>query len=305
MDPLAKHTPTESGNAEIRPDIVLYYELWEPSTKPKGKLVMLTGVCATLLHFQKFADHLAHCGYQVLLFDHLGTGKSVTDSRILKSLKYTTLDYARNCLELLNIIWKNGKIHVFGMSFGGMVSQRLAVLLQKEDRLQSLFIANSTLCLGKWMRFIPRFCIRLFAKYNKPSLVKLIKQTFHEEFLDQTHPLVGTSYRKLIQSKWDKEFTQWFNFNNDLSESIKFHACANHHLNEQEIQMLQKVKTSVWIAIGDPVMPTRQQQHMGKRLKATCFEIHSGLHTLGDFRELSQFLEFLISHLDSSSTFTV
>ncbi|KAJ3314746.1 hypothetical protein HDV04_005752 [Boothiomyces sp. JEL0838] len=301
MDPLVKYVPSESGTVDISENTSLYYELWKPKIPPKGKIVMIMGVCATMMHFQRFANHLVKCGYQVLLFDHAGTGRSKTNPKILRKLKYTTADYAKDTLYLLNSIWREDKVHVFGVSFGGMVAQKLALILLGQDRLQSLFIANSTLCLGKWMQWIPRFCFRMFAKFNKPTPQKMVKQTFHKEFLEKIHPEAGFTYGKLIGKRWDDEFDQWFNFENDLSESLKFHASANHYLNNQEIEMLQKVVTSVWIAVGDPVIPSWQQKNMASKLDANRYEIRSGLHTIGDFEELSKFLAFLTHHLDSSS----
>ncbi|KAJ3317536.1 hypothetical protein HDV06_001498 [Boothiomyces sp. JEL0866] len=272
MDPLAVYEPTVDGYAEIRKNIKLYYQLWKPEGEPIGYVIMITGVCATLLHFQVFADHLRNRGYEVLLFDHVGTGLTKTDDKLLRGLKYSTCSYATDCLDLINIVWKNKKVNVFGISFGGMVGQKLALLLQKQNRLQSLYLSNSTLCLGKWAAFIPDFCFKLFVKYSKVTVSKAIKQTFHKEFLNQTHPRANRTFRDLIKKKWDKEFNQWFNYENELGEYVKFRAAAKHSVSMSEIKLLQLATVSVWIANRDPVVATRQQKLMASALNANSFK---------------------------------
>ncbi|KAJ3250857.1 hypothetical protein HK103_003074 [Boothiomyces macroporosus] len=299
MDPLQNYTPTSDGYAKINRNIELYYQLWKPEGIPRGKVIMLTGVCATLVQFQVFADHLRNEEYEVLLFDHIGTGRTETERKVLETLKYSTLDYAHDTLDLINILWKKQPVNVFGVSFGGTVAQKLGLLLQREGRLQSLFLSNTTLCLGKWAAYIPDFCFKLFVKYSKVSVDRAIKQTFHKEFLNEKHPLVDKTYGKLIKERWDKEFNQWFNYQNEPGEYVKFRACAKHSTSSEQIKQLQLTNVSVWIANRDPVVSTRQQKYLAKALGANSFVIDSGLHTLGDLKELRLFLDFLVHHLDS------
>ncbi|KAJ3063007.1 hypothetical protein HDU99_005016, partial [Rhizoclosmatium hyalinum] len=141
MDPLWQSQPATTATFTIstHPSATLYYELRGRSDSPR-KVVLLMGAFATLRHFDQLADTLtANYDCQVLTYDHRGIGKSVPSL-----ITNQTSDLlAADAMALLLHIWGTGhKFHVLGASMGGMIAQKLAILLlrQQNPQLASMYL---------------------------------------------------------------------------------------------------------------------------------------------------------------------
>lgn len=99
-----------------------------------------------LLLIQGLGGHSAHWGepflaelegdFELVLFDNRGAGQSTSSSD-----DYTIADLARDTLGLLDGL-KIDRVHVLGISMGGMVAQELALLAP--DRIRTLALGGTT-----------------------------------------------------------------------------------------------------------------------------------------------------------------
>jgi pimeloyl-ACP methyl ester carboxylesterase len=73
--------------------------------------------------------------FQICIFDNRGCGRSSCPES-----KFSTSAMAKDTLDLLDHLeWE--KVHVVGISMGGMISQELALLMLPQERLASLALA--------------------------------------------------------------------------------------------------------------------------------------------------------------------
>jgi pimeloyl-ACP methyl ester carboxylesterase len=73
--------------------------------------------------------------FQICIFDNRGCGRSSCPES-----KFSTSVMAKDTLDLLDHLeWE--KVHVVGISMGGMISQELALLMLPQERLASLSLA--------------------------------------------------------------------------------------------------------------------------------------------------------------------
>jgi 3-oxoadipate enol-lactonase len=132
-------------------DVQLYYELHGADGKPV--VLFLHGLGSSVrdweLQLPAFADD-----YRVLLIDMRGHGRSDKPQG-----SYTMSLWARDTIALLDQL-KIDKVHLVGLSMGGMIAFQMAV--DCPERIQSMVIANSGPAviartmkerIGIWMRF--------------------------------------------------------------------------------------------------------------------------------------------------------
>ena len=206
MDPLYVSTPRDTGTFALphEPGVTLYYELRGNSTSAT-KVVLLMGSLATTRHVDELADRLvAATGGELLSFDWRGIGRSTASERT-RLRSQTSRELALDAHALLSHTWGAGEssgdidVHVYGASMGGMVAQRLALLLlhaQKSSRLQlrSLTLAVTASCYGL-ARFMPlpacfyRFMLPLALPSDPGTMVaSLLPKVFAPEYLNSRHP---------------------------------------------------------------------------------------------------------------------
>ena len=76
---MAKHTPGYIKRQKIANSgtHLLFYELFEPiNGPPKATVLILHGMQEHSGRYKNFAEYLANNGFAVLLYDHLGHGKT-------------------------------------------------------------------------------------------------------------------------------------------------------------------------------------------------------------------------------------
>lgn len=129
-------------------NIKIYYELYcssPPSSISSTKLIMIMGSCATLRHFDELVEYLLQhfsSPIEILIYDHRGIGHSKTSTSIVTAERQTSSFLARDAYQLINHVWGDQiPVHVLGISLGGMIAQELAVLLVREKRILSLYLA--------------------------------------------------------------------------------------------------------------------------------------------------------------------
>ena len=106
------------------------YKIWYESITPKdtnnGAILLFMGMASDALGWpQTFIDKLVDSGYQVIRYDYRGTGQSdwVED---WQQKPYSVADLAKDAETILDTL-KVSKVHLVGLSLGGMVAQEFAI----------------------------------------------------------------------------------------------------------------------------------------------------------------------------------
>ena len=131
MDPLNESTEiAHFGHFCLTSSISLHYELWD-SPESTSKVVLVMGAFGTRRHFEQLAEHLSRSA-EVLTYDHRGIGKSTSSGKD-RGVSQTSDLLAADAMALLDHVWHTGAgadgLHVYGASMGGMVVQKLVLLL--------------------------------------------------------------------------------------------------------------------------------------------------------------------------------
>ena len=74
----------------------------------------------------KFISNLTDAGYQVIRYDHRGTGLSTSEEKWKKKNAYSLNDMAGDVIAILDTL-QIQKAHVVGVSMGGMIAQIVAI----------------------------------------------------------------------------------------------------------------------------------------------------------------------------------
>lgn len=120
----------------------IWYEAIQPDSPIKGTLLLIMSIGGSAAEwFPSFLDTYVSAGYQVIRYDHRGTGLSDRVENWQRDQAYSIGDMAQDALAVLDAL-KIERCHVFGLSMGGMVAQELAI--QNPDRVASLTLAMTS-----------------------------------------------------------------------------------------------------------------------------------------------------------------
>ena len=122
-----------------------YFKIWsefipqKTENEERGTVLLIMGACAqSILYSPDFYNHFLTSGYNVIRFDNRGTGLSSWGN--FNHEKWTSTNLLIDTINVLNE-WKVSKVHVFGVSMGGLIAQRLAI--EYPDRIKSIAIAST------------------------------------------------------------------------------------------------------------------------------------------------------------------
>ncbi len=116
--------------------IQIWYESILPKESPKGVILLIMGISNDALGWpEKFIQSLTDLGYQVIRYDHRGTGLSDWIENFDNNKPYSLFDMASDGVSVLNAL-EIEKANIIGVSMGGMIAQHLAI--DYPDRVQSL-----------------------------------------------------------------------------------------------------------------------------------------------------------------------
>lgn len=135
-DSLPEFVTGQTGYAKNN-GVSIWYELINNETTNKGTVLLVGGLSTTAMYWQPYIyEPFLNAGYQVIRFDQRNAGMS--DWLETKS---SLEDMAKDAIAILDQLNIN-KVHLVGMSMGGMISQRLAISHSK--RILSLTSVMST-----------------------------------------------------------------------------------------------------------------------------------------------------------------
>jgi pimeloyl-ACP methyl ester carboxylesterase len=193
-------------------------------------------------------DELAR-SFRTIIYDNRGTGRSDKPD-----IPYSLEMFAADAIAILDAL-KIDRVHLFGVSMGGMIAQELA--LRYAPRLQTLTLGCTT-CGGK------------NAVAPPPESLKLL-----------TAPRAGLSDEELIRRGWPLAYTPSYiqNHRADLEAGmarqlahptpafvVKRHLEATYALKTHD--RLPEIKTPTLVVTGakDVLIPARNSEIIAKRI---------------------------------------
>lgn len=309
MDPLYNSCPALSDTVSVSDgEATIYYELRGSASSPQ-KVIMLMGSFGTLRHFDQLADCVASAEsgatFQALTFDYRGIGKSTCKEKLEQQ---TSELLAQDAFQVLQEVWgDSASIHVYGASMGGMVAQKLALLLLGHGRLKSLFLAVTARNYGL-ARFMPigpkfyRFMLPFAISSNPTAMIKsLLPKCFSSEYLTAKHPVTGESFGALWLKRWVDEYRDWYSFWDIDATAAQSCVAGLHHLSDQEVASLADSGTPIIVSVAekDALIPSSAQHALAKVLRAEKY-ITNGGH-MGNFGDFERFVKCLVTHFLKST----
>lgn len=117
-------------------NVNIWYESISPNDSVKGTIILVMGIANDALAWPEyFIKPLVDSGFQVIRYDHRGTGLSDWIERWDSNNPYSLGDMANDAIAVLNKL-KIEKVHVIGVSLGGMIAQTMAI--NHPERIMSL-----------------------------------------------------------------------------------------------------------------------------------------------------------------------
>ncbi len=251
--------PTRSGKVRVNEKVEIYFETFGHPSNPPILLIMgLDAQC--ILYGEKFIKYFLEKNIYVIRFDNRDIGYStwMNDSWSRRN-PYTLSDMAQDSLALLDFLHIE-KVHLFGISMGGMIAQQLAIdygnrVLSMITVMSSGFLLDSRLVksyLKKIVFWIAPVLLKYIYVKNKYSNHKITVGSY-----------VAT-YRKLCgkRYKFDEPY-----FRMIFTESIEKRKGQNPRARYQQfcaivasgsrLKQLSKINTPVLVIHGtaDPLIP--------------------------------------------------
>jgi pimeloyl-ACP methyl ester carboxylesterase len=133
--PLPEIVKGKTGFAKSQ-GLDIWYESISPKDSSKGAILLIMGISNDALGWpQKFVQAFVDSGYQVIRYDHRGTGMSDWIENWDSKQPYSLADMADDGIAVLNSL-EIEKANIIGISMGGMIAQELAI--NHSDRVVSL-----------------------------------------------------------------------------------------------------------------------------------------------------------------------
>lgn len=124
----------------------IWYERLSPEGLPKGVVLLLLGMGGDALFWPpEFVRGFLEAGYQVIRYDHRGTGMSDWVENWDRSNPYAIVDMVGDVVAVLDALQVE-RAHLVGLSMGGMVAQEVAI--QHPARTASLTLMMSSGFVG-------------------------------------------------------------------------------------------------------------------------------------------------------------
>ncbi|NHF60318.1 alpha/beta hydrolase [Flavobacteriaceae bacterium TP-CH-4] len=124
--PLPKIIQGETGFAQSTGHQI-WFERQKPKDSIKGSVLLIMGNGNDALTWpQSFIYPLVQQGYEVIRFDHRGTGLSTSEKKWNRKNHYTLNDMADDAVAILDTLGLE-KVHIVGVSMGGMIAQIIAI----------------------------------------------------------------------------------------------------------------------------------------------------------------------------------
>ncbi|GAN07324.1 alpha/beta-hydrolase [Mucor ambiguus] len=278
----------EVGHSRQSAPIRLYYEMHGSGPEHVLLVMGLSTPCSAWDHQTKY---LAESGdYTVIVFDNRGMGFSGTSCSTIKKFiiyinwhtdapigLYSTSQMAVDALELLDHFQWRSKVHLVGISMGGMISLEMADA--EPARFQSLTLTSTTARrnLPTWTAISTLSKIALFYRDPKDQLNAAIELVYPKEWLKQK-PLVQTEYdtnRELAIHSFIGHIRRSRRqpLHGNLGQTA---ACLRHYVSDERLLNIKSSGITIMIVTGtfDNLVRPEYSYHMKKILQDSArFEL--------------------------------
>lgn len=293
--------PTRCGIAPLPNKIDLYYETFGNESNPPILLIM--GLDTQCLAFtEEFIQPLLDNNFYCLRFDNRDIGKStwLNDTWNKKS-PYTLEDMAQDSIFLLDYL-NLQKVHLIGVSMGGMIAQRLAISFS--ERILSICSIMSSAFMydvsatKKWQEklYFPLlpFLFRHF-HINHPILHPQITVQF---YMKMYRFLNGTKFRYDVE-ELRKIVTEGIVVRKGQNPKARYQQFCAIIASGSRIRGISQINVPFLIIHGsaDPIVPVNHALKLASLNKAAKLTIVEGMgHTMPK-EAFPHFYPTLLSHL--------
>jgi len=298
--PLPELVTGETGFAQSRTHRI-WYERIQPTETAKGSILLIMGHGNDAFSWPpNFISGFVDQGYEVIRFDHRGTGLSSSTEKWKKKKAYTLDDMSEDAIAILDTLQLE-KAHLVGVSMGGMIAQLAAI--NHPEKFESLTLIMTT---GDAMD-------EELDPMSEDLLPKMISAVLKHGVVGGKEGKIKLQIvqRKLLMGDATgeidvKALAEASLYNQEKRDGYHF-ITARHHqqailLSSSRYEALRKMQRPTLIIHGaeDPVIPISH----GKKLATTIPNTHSLWvsnmgHDLPDMA-IPKICEKMISHFESS-----
>ncbi|KAI8061779.1 Alpha/Beta hydrolase protein [Gongronella butleri] len=241
--------------------------------------------------------------YTAVLFDNRGNGHSDAPVGL-----YTTRQMAADALDLMDGLgWVNCRVHIVGISMGGMISMELADMAP--DRILSLTLTSTTA-----RRLTPSwYVLSTFAKiilFYQPhdQLAAAMNMVYPTDWLaeaptDPAHAAEYSTNREMITMTFIRHIGQ--SRLQPLQGYVgQISACLRHNFSDARLRKLKRSGIPVLVVTGthDNLIPAALSHHLHRVLDATHLEVFEGSgHDIPEER-VDRYNELLLNHLTKATS---
>lgn len=296
--------PTRCGTALLPNNIDLYYETF--GNEANSPVLLIMGLDTQCLAFtEEFIQPLLDNDFYCIRFDNRDIGKStwLNDTWNKKS-SYTLEDMAQDTIYLLDYL-NLQKVHLIGVSMGGMIAQRLTLsfsgrIISICSIMSSAFMYDANLT-KKWQEklYFPLLPY-LFRHFyiNHPVLHPQITVKF---YMKMYRFLNGTKFR-YDEEELSKIITEGIVVRKGQNPKARYQQFCAIIASGSRIQEITKINIPFLIIHGsaDPIVPVNHAYKLASLNKAAELIIVEGMgHTMPK-ETYPNFYPQLLQHLSVS-----
>jgi pimeloyl-ACP methyl ester carboxylesterase len=124
----------------------IWYESIAPEGAAKGMVLLIMSLGGSAIEWsRKFIRVFIDSGYQVIRYDHRGTGLSDRVENWDRKNPYTVADMAGDAVAVLDVLGVQ-QVHLIGHSMGGMIAQEIAI--RHPERVATLTLLSTSGYIG-------------------------------------------------------------------------------------------------------------------------------------------------------------
>ncbi|KAI7906189.1 Alpha/Beta hydrolase protein [Cokeromyces recurvatus] len=285
------------GHQRQRKPIKLYYEMHGNGPERVLLVMGLSTPCGAWDHQVIYFYICIY--YTVIVFDNRGMGFSDAPIGL-----YSTSQMAMDALELLDYFnWKE-RVHLVGISMGGMISLEMADA--DVTRFQSLTLTSTTARrnLPTWTAISTLSKITFLYRDPRDQLKAAIDLVYPKEWLDKK-PLVQTEFetnRDLATHGFIGHIlrSRRQTLHGNIGQTA---ACLRHYVSDKRLNYIKSTGLSIMIVTGtfDNLVRPEYSYHMKKILEDARFELFEGSGHAIPEEQPERYNHLLIDHFKLSS----
>ncbi|MHA1379841.1 MAG: alpha/beta fold hydrolase [Candidatus Helarchaeota archaeon] len=235
-------------------DVELYYEV-----AGEGQpLLLIMGLGAKMTGWRKQVEYFKDKGLKVISYDARGVGKS---SR--PDVPYTMDMFVNDAMNLIDHLDINQKIHLCGISMGGMVSQHIALKYPEKLKTLILLATTSKASVGPLIENI-----KMMQQLDEDQRVKsMMAVLFSRDFYKKMK-----SDKKLYEDYKKETLTDETRVQDYINQSKAIEA-------HDTIDLLHEIKTPTLIIVGtkDLLLPANHSRKLHKHIPNSELKIIDGV----------------------------